>query len=155
MPAMSLTRRECIELIEERYFASVTRGDIEAALACFTPDAVVTILHGDSLPRTFTADGEGPDALRRFFEHLLANYEPRFIDFVHYVDAESGRCASRFTARLTPRPDSADTAAGVQELRNCNFFDLADGRFHEMLIYYTNPGGEGDPGSTPTGYPSA
>ena len=155
MPVMSLSRDECIELIEERYFGSVTRGDIETALGCFTPDAVVTIRHGDSLPRTFKADGEGADALRGFFEHLLANYEPSFTDFVHYIDAENGRCASRFTARLRPRPDSAYAVAGVQELKNSNFFDLTDGRFHEMLLYYTNPGSERDHGPTPTGYPGA
>lgn len=155
MPAMSLRRHEYIELIEERYFGSLSHGDIEAALTCFTPDAVVTIRHGDSLARTFKADSEGPDALRRFFEHLLANYDPSFIDFIHYIDAENGRCASRFTARLTPRSDAANTVEGVQELRNCNFFDLADGRIREMLIYYTNPGSESGDGSTPTGYPSA
>ena len=152
---MSRSRDECIELIEERYFGSLARGDIETALTCFTPDAVVTIRHGDSLARTFKADGEGADALRGFFEHLLANYEPSFTDFVHYVDTENGRCASRFTVRLASRRDSADAVSRAQELRNCNFFDLADGRFREMLIYYTNPGSESDHGSTPTGYPSA
>jgi ketosteroid isomerase-like protein len=152
---VSLSRDEWIELIEERYFGSLTRGDIASALACFAPDAVVTVRHGDSLPRTFRNDGEGADALRRFFEHLLANYEPSFTDFVHYVDADNERCASRFTVRLTVRPGSAAAAAGDQELKNCNFFDLEDGRISEMLIYYTNPGSAGDGGSRPTGYPSA
>ena len=82
-------------------------------------------------------------------------YQPSFTDFVHYLDTENARCASRFTARLTPRPDSAHAVAGVQELKNCNFFDLADGRIHEMLLYYTNPGSESDHGSTPTGYPGS
>ncbi len=155
MVAMPLSRDECIELIEERYFGSVSRGDVDAALACFTPDALVTIRHGDAAPRTFTADGEGSDALRGFLEHLLANYEPSFTDFVHYVDTEDGRCASRFTARLTARTDSANAAAGDQELKNCNFFDLEDRRVSEMLIYYSNPGSETDDGPAPTGYPGA
>ena len=155
MPGMSLSRDAYIELIEDRYFGSVSRGNIEGALSCFTPDALVTIRHGDSPPRTFRADGEGAAALSDFLEHLLANYEPSFTDFVHYVDTENERCASRFIARLTPRPGSTHEAAGVQELRNCNFFDLAAGKFHEMLVYYTNPGSEGDHASAPTGYPPA
>lgn len=121
---MSLSRDECIELIEERYFGSVTRGNIDAALTCFTPDAVITIRHGDSPPRTLKAGGEGADALRGFLEHLLANYEPSFTDFIHYVDTENRRCASRFTVSLTPRPDSAYAAAGAQELKNCNFLPI-------------------------------
>jgi ketosteroid isomerase-like protein len=152
---MALSREECIELVEERYFGSVSRGDVETALACFTPDAEVTIRHGDAPPRTFRADSDGAPALRSFLEHLLANYEPRFTDFVHYVDVENERCASRFVVRLTARPESAAAASGDQELRNCNFFDLADGRIRSMVIYYTNPGSAGGDSSGPTGYPEA
>ena len=146
-------REDYIDLVERSYFGSVARGDLETALACFVPDATVTIRHGDAPPRTFHADGEGADALSAFLEHLLENYEPRFTDFVHYVDAQHERCASRFIARLSPRPASAYAPAGVQELQNCNFFDLEDGKIKAMLIYYTNPGSEPASGSAPTGYP--
>ena len=48
--------------------------------------------------------GETP--LPRFFEHLLANYDPQFTDFVHYVDVANERCAAMFLVTLTPKPDS-------------------------------------------------
>ena len=148
-------REEYIDLVERAYFGSVVRGDIDAALACFTPDATVTIRHGDAQPRVFHADGEGDDALSAFLGHLLANYEPEFTDFVHYVDTGDERCACRFTVRLSPHADSAYASAGVQELQNCNFFDLEDGKISAMLIYYTNPGGDPASGGSPTGYPGS
>jgi ketosteroid isomerase-like protein len=150
---MALSRDQCIELVEEHYFGNVSRGDVDAALACFTPDAVVTIRHGDAPPRLFSASGDGADPLGAFLEHLLANYEPRFTDFVHYIDAENERCASRFVVKLTARPEGAAATVGDQELLNCNFFELEGERISAMLIYYANPGSRG--GAAPTGYPAA
>ena len=79
----------------------------------------------------------------RFFEHLLANYDPRFTEFVHYVDTANQRCAATFLVTLTPKPGSSYREAGVQRLRNCNFFRCRDGLIHEMTIYYSNPGSAG------------
>lgn len=151
--AVPQSREDYIDLVEHAYFGSVARGDIESALSCFAPDATVTIRHGDAPPRVFRADGEGTDALSAFLGHLLANFEPRFTDFVHYVDTGDERCASRFTVRLSPLSGSAYEPAGVQELQNCNFFDLDGGKIASMLIYYTNPGSEPTSAASPTGYP--
>ena len=154
-----MTRDDYVQLVERDYFASVSRADTPAVLACFTEDATVTIYHGDAAPRVFkAAPGAGETPLARFFEHLLAHYEPRFTEFVHYVDPPNERCAATFLVTLTPKPDSPNRAAGVQRLRNCNFFRCRDGRIHDMIIYYSNPGtaaGAGADGARPTGFPQA
>ena len=102
-----MTRDDYVDLVERRYFGNVTRADIPAVVACFTDDAAVTIYHGDAAPRVFkAAPAAGETALPRFFEHLLANYEPRFTEFVHYVDEANERCAATF-------PRHADAEAGL------------------------------------------
>ena len=154
-----MTRDDYVDLVERRYFGSVTRADIPAVVDCFTEDAAVTIYHGDAAPRRFkAAPAAGETPLPRFFEHLLANYEAEFTEFVHYVDEGNERCAATFLVTLTPKPDSAYRDAGVQRLRNCNFFRCRDGLIHEMTIYYSNPstaGGADAHGSRPTGFPQA
>ena len=154
-----MTREDYVDLVERRYFGSVSRADIPATVACFTANAQVTIYHGDSEPRIFKAEpAAGETPLPRFFEHLLANYEPRFTEFVHYVDTANERCAATFLVTLTPKPESLYREAGVQRLRNCNFFRCRDGRICEMTIYYSNPGTAGGAdahGSRPTGFPQA
>ena len=73
----------------------------------------MTIYHGDAPPRFFAVQpGAGETPLARFFEHLLANYEPRFTEFVHYVDEANERCAATFLVTLTPKPDSPYRDAG-------------------------------------------
>ena len=154
-----MTRDDYVELVERRYFGNVTRADIPAVVACFTDDAAVMIYHGDAAPRVFkAAPAAGETALPRFFEHLLANYEPRFTEFVHYVDEANERCAATFLVTLTPKPDSSYREAGQQRLRNCNFFRCRGGLIHEMTIYYSNPGtayAADAHGSRPTGFPQA
>ena len=154
-----MTRDDYVDLVERRYFGNVAQADIPAVVACFTADALVTIYHGDAAPRLFKAQaGADETPLPRFFEHLLANYDPQFTEFVHYVDTAGERCAATFLVTLTPKPDSAYRDAGVQRLRNCNFFRCRDGLIHEMTIYYSNPGtagGEDAHGARPTGFPQA
>ena len=78
-----MTHDDYVDLVERRYFGNVAQADIPAVVACFTDDAQVTIYHGDAAPRRFKARptaGETP--LPRFFEHLLANYDPQFTEFV-------------------------------------------------------------------------
>ena len=159
-----MTRDDYVDLVERRYFGNVAQADIPAVVACFTADALVTIYHGDAAPRLFKAQaGADETPLPRFFEHLLANYDPQFTEFVHYVDTAGERCAATFLVTLTPKPDSAYRDAGVQRLRNCNFFRCRDGLIHEMTIYYSNPGAAGDAeahgteahGARPTGFPQA
>lgn len=150
-----MDREGYIKIVAESYFGNVSAGDIDAVLACFTLDATVTIRHGDNPSRTFSADGSGGwPRLRLFYEHLCGNYEPWFGEFVHYVDAENQRAACTFTVRLTPGSGSDYAAAGVQELKNCNFFSFTGDKIAEMTIYYSNSADSAKGGArTPTGYP--
>ena len=153
--AIPQSRAFLTDLIENRYFGGVTRSDMAGIRGCFSDDATVVIRHGDNPPRQFAAAGQGPDVsdLMTFYEHICGNYECWFGDFVNYLDPEGACAASRFMVRLTPRPEGRYAGVPVQELMNCNFFDLsADGRIQHMIVYYSNSaGGEG----APTGYPPA
>jgi hypothetical protein len=142
-----------VNLVEEDYFGSVSREDVAAALACFTPDAKVTIYHGDAPERRFAmAPGDGESPLRDFYGHLLANYMPRFSGFCHFVDVPGERCAATFDVALAPKPGSAYLDAGTRRLKNCNFFRCRDGKICEMIIYYADPGADA---GVPTGFPKA
>jgi len=148
------THEYYVKLVEEYYFGSVTRQDKGAILDCFTEDARVTIYHGDNKPRRFkgkSTDGELP--LGSFFDHLLGNYDPRFEDFIHYVDAAHDRCAAHFKVHLTPKPDSPNLPVGVLVLQNCNFFVCRDGKIDDMVLYYSNPSAANASQPTPTGFP--
>ncbi len=136
---MSAARAAYITLVEDTYFGSVVRGDMPAIFECFTPEAVVTIRHGDDAPRIFhRAPGPGQVDLAEFYGQLLDQFEPWFGDYHHYYDPEAHAGASRFQVRLTPRPGRHDVEA--QHLFNCNFFELDGAKIRAMLIYYTNPG---------------
>ena len=149
-----MDRESCITFIEKAYFGSVRGGNLDAVMGCFTADARVIIRHGDNQERLFGArpsDGETP--LREFYEHLCGNYDAWFGDYEHYIDIEEQRAASRFTVRLTPKPDGLYADAGTQELVNCNFFEFDGDLISHMIIYYANP--TAGASSTPTGYPKA
>jgi len=142
-----------VDLVENAYFGSVTRGNVPAALDCFTADAQVIIYHGDAAPRRFAMDAkDGESHPQDFFDHLLANYVARFTNFRHFVDAPSECCAATFDVELAPKPDSAYLGAGTRHLKNCNFFHCRDGKIYSMIIYYADPGAA--PGA-PTGFPKA
>lgn len=150
---MTLDRAALVALVEVRYFGNVAAGDIEATRACFTDDAEVLIRHGDGPPRRLVGTpGPGESPLEDFWRHLCGNYRPSFGDFGHVVDEPAQRIASTFTVTLEPHAGTPLAARGTQRLRNCNFFQLRDGRIAGMLVYYSNadaPAGTG----APTGYP--
>ncbi|MDP6953656.1 MAG: hypothetical protein QGF53_12945 [Alphaproteobacteria bacterium] len=142
-----------VTLVEEAYFGSVMREDIAATLDCFTADAQVTIYHGDAPVRRFAVSPQaGESPLREFYEHLFANYVPRFTAFRHFVDVPNACCAATFDVTLLPKPGSAYLDAGTRRLKNCNFFHCRGGKIFDMTIYYADPGA--DPGG-PTGFPKA
>ena len=147
------SRDDYVNLVEEAYFGAVAREDIAAALECFTPDARVTIYHGDAPARRFSAaPGAGESPLRDFYDHLLANYVARFSGFRHYVDPPNECCAAHFDVELSPKPDSPYLAAGTRHLNNCNFFQCREGKIYDMIIYYADQGANPD---GPTGFPKA
>ena len=47
------SREHYVKLVEHDYFGSVAGEDVAAALRCFTPEARVTIYHGDAPARLF------------------------------------------------------------------------------------------------------
>jgi ketosteroid isomerase-like protein len=149
-------RAAYVDLVENRYFGNVERGRIAAIRACFTDDAVVTIRHGDNPVRVFKGrpdPGELP--LEAFWEHICANYDPRFTEFEHVVDTDGGCCAATFLVTLVPKAGSQYRDRGTLTLRNCNFFWLEGGRIARMIVYYSNPDSGGTDGAKPTGYPPA
>ncbi|MBT8447289.1 MAG: hypothetical protein KJO38_09085, partial [Gammaproteobacteria bacterium] len=90
------------DLVERRYFGNVAAGEIDAAVACFTADARVTIYHGDNPVRRFAcpeAADYGPP-LPTFYEHLCGNFRASFAGFTHYIDIPGERIASTFTVTL-------------------------------------------------------
>jgi hypothetical protein len=149
-----VTRNQIIDLVERRYFGSVTRGDVAATGACFTADAVITILHGDNPPRILQAAPDANEAhISEFWRHLCANYDARFDQFEHFIDESAARCAATFAVTLTPKPLSPHYSRGVLRLRNCNFFWLRNDLIEAMTVYYANPDTGGDALGKPTGYP--
>jgi hypothetical protein len=151
-----LTRSELVELCENRYFGNVVLERLDAVLACFTPDTIVVIRHGDNPERRFHGRPQG-DALHisEFWKHLNANFDARFEDFEHVVDVEQQRIASIFLVTLAPKAASPYASRGTLQLKNCNYFWVEDGLIARMLVYYSNPDTGGDPLGKPSGYPPA
>jgi hypothetical protein len=144
----------CVQFVEQTYFANVRDGNIEAVMQCFEPDATVIIRHGDKPERVFTAGMDADaTALEDFYQHLCGNYDSWFGNFSHFIDLPAQKSACHFQVRLNPKAEGLYADAGVQELRNCNFFVYNDMRISHMIIYYSNP--QADGADRPTGYPGA
>ena len=115
-----MTRDDYVDLVERRYFGNVTHGDIPAVVACFTGDALVTIYHGDAAPRLFKAQaGAGETPLPRFFEHLLANYDPA----IHRIRPLRGH-SGRALRRDLPRHADAETGLVLSRRRRAALAQL-------------------------------
>jgi ketosteroid isomerase-like protein len=151
-----LTRPELIELCESGYFGNLVRERRDAVRACFTPDAVVEIRHGDLPVRRFFGkpEGDAPD-IAQFWDHVNTHFAASFEDYDHVVDTEQQRIASTFLVTLVPKPGSPYVGRGTLQLKNCNFFWVEDGLIARMLVYYSNPDTGGDPVGKPSGYPPA
>ncbi|MDX2143261.1 MAG: nuclear transport factor 2 family protein [Rhodospirillaceae bacterium] len=150
-------RDHYIKLVERDYFGNVMAENLDAVVACFTPDAEITIFHGDNPIRRFFGQPTGDQQhLRTFWAHLCGNYDSHFGRFRHVVDADNECCASTFIVTLKPKPTSEYLATGTLTLNNCNFFWCRAGQIHRMTIYYANPtlGAKlGLAASGPTGFP--
>jgi hypothetical protein len=150
-------RAHYIKLVEHNYFGNVAAADIAAVLQCFTPDAEITIYHGDNPIRFFYGQPKGDQLpLRAFWDHLCANYVGHFGQFTHIVDEANECCAATFIVTLTPKPNSAYLATGTLTLNNCNYFWCRDGKIARMTIYYANPTLGAKMGAAsvgPTGFP--
>jgi ketosteroid isomerase-like protein len=115
-----------MDMVEEKYFASVDRKDMDAVLDCFAEDAVFTI------QSAFTTHEGRDTGIRKMFENLFATYEQKIVhrDFKHVVDVENNRCAAQFEVEL------ADAEGNETYLSNCNFFYLNEnGKFERVFVY--------------------
>ena len=121
-----LTREELIGLVEDSYFFNVDNKNLEPAVACFAEDAELRV-------QSAHVSHVGHDRIRRMFQDFMAATKVIYHgDFSHVVDVENQRIASQFVAR-----NDYDDGRHV-EMRNCNFFQVENGRFRHVTIYMTD-----------------
>lgn len=122
MSGAELSERQLVALVE-RYFAAVDRMDLAATLACFTPDARLTIA-------TFDTPYAGRDtAITGMYQRLFARYASVWHGDFDHLPQPPLRIASRFTVRNVTH-DGKTTVK-----HNCNFFRLRGELFDEVFIY--------------------
>lgn len=118
-----MTRAELIEFATQKYFASVDRKDLDAALACFHDEALFCV-------QTAFTRHSGKAEIKRMFEDFFGAWQTIVHkDFTCTVDEANGRIAASFEAVLTGH-DGA-----VTRLFNTNFWRLREGRFQEVYVY--------------------
>lgn len=119
-----MTRADQIALVAG-YFDAVDAQDLTALLATLDPGCVLTVeTHGVRL--------EGHDQIAAMFTRLWADHAAVLHhDFTHVPDPEGARIASRFAVRNTERDGS------LTHKSNCNFFEIAQGRFTSVRVYMT------------------
>ena len=119
----TLDRAGLIDLAINRYFANVDAKNMDAALACFTEEALFCV-------QTAFTRHAGKGEIRRMFEDFFAAYETIVHkDFICTVDEKNGRISACFEAVLTGHDGS------VTRLFNTNFWRIRDGRFQEVYVY--------------------
>ena len=75
----------------------------------------------------------GQEGIRRMFRDFMAVTPTIYHgDFTHVVDEERQTIASQFVAR-----NDYDDGRFV-EMRNCNFFEVENGRFSRVTIYMSD-----------------
>ncbi len=120
-----LDRAALIDLATMRYFASVDRKDMAAALDCFHDEALFCV-------QTEFTRHAGKAAIQRMFEGFFGSYASIVHkDFVCTVDEKNGRITASFEAVLT-----ADDGS-VTQLFNTNFWRIRDGKFQEVYVYFS------------------
>ena len=119
-----MTRDDQISLVK-RYFDAVDGEDIKGLLNTLAPDCVFTVeTHGVRL--------NGHDEISGMFTRLWADHAAVLHhEFTHVPDPQTGRIASRFTVQNTEHDGS------LTHKSNCNFFEIAEGRFASVRVYMT------------------
>ena len=111
-----------IELVR-RYFTAVDGEDFAAIAAMLADDCEFSVeTHGVRL--------RGLGEIRAMFLRLWADHAAvRHYDFVHVAAPGDGRIATRFSVVNTGHD------GGQVHKSNCNFFEIADGRFSRIAVY--------------------
>ncbi len=106
--------RDAYIAVMMRYFQGVMDEDLGAIRAAFTPDARVTILHGDNPRREFhLVPRPGEESLEDFYGHIWRTFHVHFGQFTWVVDRDAQVCSAIFVPTLTPKPGSSQAAGGV------------------------------------------
>ncbi|MEM1162874.1 MAG: nuclear transport factor 2 family protein [Pseudomonadota bacterium] len=117
-----MTDEEMIDLVRT-YFSAVDRGDLDTVLSTLALDCKFTVeTHGVEL--------NGHHDLRGMFERLWKNHAAMVHDQMTFVpNSEAGRIAAQFRVVNTEHDGS------ITYKSNCNFFDVAYGRFSRVAVY--------------------
>lgn len=119
----TLSRAGLIDLALTRYFARVDAKDMDAVLACFHEEALLTV------QTSFTVHA-GKAALARMFADLFSSWAVIVHkDFTITADEKHGRIAASFEAVLTGHDGS------TVRLFNTNFWRVREDRFQEVHVY--------------------
>lgn len=113
---------EQIALVEA-YFAAVDGEDLPGVLDTLAEDCIFTVeTHGVRL--------HGHDEISDMLHRLWQNHRAvRHHAFVHVPDPAGGRIASRFQVENT------ELDGGLTHKSNCNFFEIANGKFRAVAVY--------------------
>lgn len=117
-----MTDNEMIDLVRA-YFSAVDNQNLDGVLATLALDCKFTVeTHGVEL--------NGHHDLRGMFERLWSNHAAMVHDQMTFVpNAATGRIAAQFRVVNTEHDGSITLKS------NCNFFDVAYGRFSRVAVY--------------------
>lgn len=119
-----MTRDDQIALVT-RYFDAVDDENLPALLDTLAAECVFSVeTHGVRLI--------GHDDISAMFTELWADHKAVLHHaFTHVPDPEGDSIASRFTVQNTEHDGT------LTHKSNCNFFEIAQGRFSSVRVYMT------------------
>ena len=116
-----------LAMVTQSYFANVDQKKLAPVLACFHPDATLTV-QTDNLTHTGRDQG-----IARMFTDFFAAFPIIWHgDFEPVVDVGRQRVAVRFNA-LRGRSDG-----GEERAKNVNYFVFKDGKFQNVTIWMSD-----------------
>lgn len=125
-PAGALSAEALTGLAVDGYFGNVAAQNLDALMAVFGPDPVMTI-HSDGI------EHRGRAAIAAHFRAFFADFQARFGDFEPVADAARQKVAVRFRLKL-------ENGRARRDMHNLNLFTVADGRIARCVIYMSGSG---------------
>lgn len=114
------------------YFGNVGRHDINAVMAPFSEDAVMT-----AVAQAIHYDGK--NAIKAHFTEFLATYPRINVHILHAMADEVTQAAA-----IHFEIEMENTAGAVQRMRNANHFHFnANGQIAQVHIFMTGTPGDG------------
>jgi len=121
-----LNRQELIDLIEKRYFNAMDQGRLDDTLDCIAADCVWHIYPAGTV--LSGRDGEIRDAFAGAIERYPTMWHG---NFEWTIDEAAQRVAASFDVRLV------DRAGKETNLSNVKMFQVEDGRFKRLDLYFS------------------